>query len=111
MSSRRSAGRSLEEQAAGALIGELRIILGELRTMFGEMKVLVAANSKAAEHSLAGIKQIAAIERSIIAVFKPLQETVALHGKEIVSIKAELKALRLAVDALEHPETTGEAPL
>jgi len=97
-------GRSFEEAAAAALIAELRIILHELRVMLSETRVLVDENKKTSEHALAGVKQIASIESSIIRVFKPMQETVDLHGREIGTLKSRLNKLEIVVNALVGPE-------
>jgi hypothetical protein len=103
--------RKIDQEASGLLLAELRIILGDLRKTLTETKVVVTETKKISEHARAGVNQIASIESSIIKCFRPIVETVELHGKEIASMKTELKSLRVAVDALEHPEITEEIPV
>lgn len=99
----------MQEEAAAALLAELRIILAELRMMLGETRVLVDENKATSQHALAGVKQIASIESSIIRVFKPIQETVDLHGREIGTLKSRLDKLEIDVGVLMSP--AGEVPL
>ena len=100
-------GRTFEEEAAAALLAELRIMLHDLRAALAETRVLVDEGKKTSEHALAGVKQIASIESSIIRVFKPIQETVDLHGREIESLKSRLDKLEAAAKALA---ITAEVP-
>jgi hypothetical protein len=100
--------RKIDQEASGLFLAEVRIVLGELRKTLSETKVVVAETKKISEHERAGVKQIASIESSIIRCFRPMVETIELHGKDIATLKTELKALQVAVAALEHPETTGE---
>jgi hypothetical protein len=95
--------RSVDEIAAEALLAELRIMLHDLRVALAETRVLVDEGKKTSEHALAGVKQIASIESSIIRVFKPIQETVDRHGREIGTLKSRLDKLEIVVNALAEP--------
>lgn len=109
MTKRRKPSRHTNVETEVALIGELRASLADLRLTVAATKELAESNRALLEHTLASVKQIASIEGSIIRVFKPMQETVDLHGMEIGTLKSRLDKLELDVGVLMIP--AGEVPL